>query len=72
LRKVASPVDVLDGSVQMLIDDMLETMRDAPGIGLAAPQVGVGLRIVVIEVPEVPAFALIKRRNRAPQRPIGG
>lgn len=59
LRKVASPVDVLDGSVQTLIDDMLETMRDAPGIGLAAPQVGVGLRIVVIEVPEVPAFALI-------------
>src|SRR5438270_13901291 len=59
LRQVAASVDLIDGSIQTLIDDMLETMRDAPGVGLAAPQVGVPLRIVVIEVPEVPAFALI-------------
>jgi len=59
LRQVAAPVDAIDGSIQALIDDMIETMRDAPGVGLAAPQLRVLLRIVVIEVPEVPAFALI-------------
>lgn len=59
LRQTAAAVTAIDGSVQALIEDMLETMRDAPGVGLAAPQVGVPLRIVVIEVPEVPAFALI-------------
>jgi peptide deformylase len=59
LRQPAAAVERIDGSVQMLIDDMLDTMRDAPGVGLAAPQLGVSLRIVVVEVPEVPAFALI-------------
>ena len=43
---------VIDESIQKLIDDMLETMRDAPGVGLAANQVGVALRVVVIEIPE--------------------
>jgi len=59
LRQTAAAVTAIDGAVQTLIDDMLETMRDAPGVGLAAPQVGVPLRIVVIGTPEVPAFALI-------------
>jgi peptide deformylase len=59
LRQPADPVTVIDGSVQCLIDDMLATVREAPGVGLAAPQVGVPLRIVVINVPEVPAFALL-------------
>ncbi len=59
LRQQAQAVDLLDGSIQVLIDDMFETVRAAPGVGLAAPQIGVPLRIVVIEVPEVPAFALI-------------
>ncbi len=59
LRQQAQPVDLVDGSIQILIDDMFETVRAAPGVGLAAPQIGVPLRIVVIEVPEVPAFALI-------------
>lgn len=40
---------VRDASVQKLIDDMFDTMRDAPGVGLAAPQVGVPLRLIVIE-----------------------
>src|ERR1700694_2431681 len=40
----------LDGSIQQLIDDMVDTMREAPGIGLAAPQVGVLLRVIVCEV----------------------
>jgi peptide deformylase len=51
LRQKAKKVKVIDASIQKLIDDMIETMRDAPGVGLAANQVGVPLRVVVIEVP---------------------
>lgn len=52
LRQKAKKVSRFDASIQELIDDMIETMRDAPGLGLAAPQVGVPLRIAVIEVDE--------------------
>jgi peptide deformylase len=48
LRRRAKRVSSLDGSIQRLIDDMLETMPAASGVGLAAPQVGVSLRIAVI------------------------
>ena len=51
LRQKAKKVKVIDASIQKLIDDMIETMRDAPGVGLAANQVGVPLRVIVIEVP---------------------
>ncbi len=40
LRLKAKPVQVFDKTLQTLIDDMFETMRDAPGVGLAAPQIG--------------------------------
>jgi len=53
LRQKAKRVTRFDESIQQLIDDMIETMRDAPGAGLAAPQVGVPLRIAVIEVEDV-------------------
>jgi peptide deformylase len=52
LRQKAKRVRTVDASIQKLIDDMIETMRDAPGVGLAANQVGVPLRVIVIEVPE--------------------
>ena len=52
LRQKAKRVRTIDASIQQLIDDMIETMRDAPGVGLAANQVGVALRVIVIEVPE--------------------
>ena len=52
LRQKAKRVSTIDASVQKLIDDMIETMREAPGVGLAANQVGVPLRVIVIEVPE--------------------
>jgi peptide deformylase len=52
LRQKAKRVTQLDRSVQKLIDDMIETMKEAPGVGLAAPQVGVPLRLAVIEVDE--------------------
>lgn len=50
LSKVAAPVKKFDGKTAALIDDMLETMYAAPGVGLAAPQVGVSQRIVVLDV----------------------
>ena len=53
LRQKAKKVRTIDASIRKLIDDMIETMRDAPGVGLAANQVGVPLRVIVIEIPEL-------------------
>lgn len=50
LRKVAEPVESFDEGLRALADDMLATMYDAPGQGLAAPQVGLGLRLFVMDV----------------------
>ncbi|KTD03732.1 peptide deformylase [Fluoribacter gormanii] len=50
LREVAKPVMQFDDKLQTLIDDMFETMYDARGVGLAAPQIGVGLRLSVIDI----------------------
>ena len=50
LRLASAPVSAVDGDVRTLLDDMLETMYDAPGIGLAALQVGVAKRVVVVDV----------------------
>ncbi|MBZ4645281.1 MAG: peptide deformylase [Clostridia bacterium] len=50
LRKVARPVDTINKSIITLLDDMAETMRSANGVGLAAPQVGILKRVVVIDV----------------------
>lgn len=52
LRTVAKPVEQVDDAVRQLLDDMLETMYAAPGIGLAATQVNVDRRIVVIDISE--------------------
>jgi len=49
LKKVCAPVDDLSDALRRLADDMLETMYDAPGIGLAAPQVGVLSRLIVLD-----------------------
>ncbi|MFZ5964096.1 peptide deformylase [Thalassococcus sp. BH17M4-6] len=49
LKKVCDPVPDLSDELRALADDMLETMYDAPGIGLAAPQVGVMSRLVVLD-----------------------
>ena len=50
LRRRAEPVNVVDDDVRRLIDDMLETMYDAPGIGLSAPQVNVAKRVITVDV----------------------
>ena len=50
LKAKAEPVRAIDDDIRRLFDDMLETMYKAPGIGLAAPQVGVSKRLVVVDV----------------------
>ena len=50
LKKKCQPVDVVDDELRRLMDDMLDTMYDAPGVGLAAPQIGVLKRILVMDV----------------------
>jgi peptide deformylase len=59
LRKVSRPVDAVTPRIKQLLDDMVETMRAADGVGLAAPQVGVLRRVVVIETPDEGLFELI-------------
>ena len=52
LRKKAKPVETFDDALEQLIDDMLETMYEAPGVGLAATQVNVRQRVLVIDISE--------------------
>ncbi len=59
LRKVSRPVDEITPRICTLIDDMIDTMREAGGCGLAAVQVGVLRRVVVIEVEDGRVFELI-------------
>ena len=59
LRKVCRPVEEITPRIHTLLDDMTETMRAADGCGLAAPQVGILRRIVVIEVEEGKVIELI-------------
>jgi peptide deformylase len=51
LRQKAKKVKRVDASTQKLIDDMFESMREARGLGLAAPQIGVSLRVLIVEMP---------------------
>jgi len=50
LKQISAPVTAFDAALQTLVDDMFETMYDAPGIGLAAVQIGVPLRVLVIDL----------------------
>ena len=59
LRQKAKRVRRIDASLQRLIDDLIETMRAAPGVGLAAPQVGVPLRMAIIGLPEEDLITLV-------------
>jgi peptide deformylase len=54
LRKKARKVAAVTAELRRLIDDMVETMRAAPGVGLAAPQVGIGQRVITVEYAEEP------------------
>jgi len=49
LRQTAAPVERVDDDLRRLMDDMLATMYDAPGVGLAAPQIGISRRLIVMD-----------------------
>jgi len=59
LRQKAKRVPSIDVSVQRHIDDMIQTMQQANGVGLAAPQVGISLRVIVLQIPGQEPIALI-------------
>ena len=59
LRKKAKRVPRIDASIHRLIEEMIESMHAARGVGLAAPQIGVSLRVIVIGLPDEEPFALI-------------
>ena len=50
LHKVCRPVEKFDGKLHKLLDDMAETLKEANGVGLAAPQVGILRRVVIVDV----------------------
>lgn len=50
LKKRSAPVTIINDSIRQLVQDMTETMYDAPGVGLAAPQIGVHQRVIVIDI----------------------
>ena len=54
LRQKSKPVEKVDDSIRKIMDDMLETMYDAPGIGLAAIQIGIPKRIIVLDISKDP------------------
>ncbi len=63
LRKISKKVTVFDEKLQLLVDDMIETMHDADGVGLAAPQIGILKRVIVIDLyDEEGPMALINPR----------
>lgn len=70
LRQKAKKVPKIDASIKRLIDDMVDTMIQAEGVGLAAPQVGVSLRVAVFQMPEEEPFAIVnpKMVKRAGKR----
>jgi peptide deformylase len=59
LKQKAKKISGIDPSIRKLIDNMLETLHDANGVGLAAPQIGVSLRMVVICMPEEDAEEIV-------------
>lgn len=50
LRKISKPVEKIDDKIRILVEDMIDTMYDADGVGLAAPQIGILKRVAVIDV----------------------
>lgn len=59
LRRKARRVPAIDASIHRLVEDMIESMYAANGVGLAAPQIGVPLRVIVVGMPDEEPFALI-------------
>jgi len=72
LRQKSKRVRAIDGSIKKLIENMRETMHSTGGVGLAAPQIGVPLRIIVIGIPEEEDIALINPEvvRKKGERPV--
>lgn len=72
LRQKAKKVPKVDASIRRLIGDMVETMIQAEGVGLAAPQVGISLRVAVLQMPEEEPVAIVNPKvvKRAGERPV--
>ena len=72
LKRKAKRVSRLDDSIQRLIDDMIDTMKAASGVGLAAPQVGVSLRIAVVGIPDEDIIVLVNPEiiKKGGERPL--
>ena len=72
LRRNAKRVPKIDASIGRLIEDMIESMYAAHGVGLAAPQIGVSLRVIVIGLPDEAPFALVNPEivKRSGQREV--
>ena len=68
LRTIAKTVDVVDDGIRQLIDDMFETMYEAPGIGLAATQVNVHKRVVVMDLSEDRSEPRVRVRGNVERR----
>ena len=63
LRETAKPVTEITDGIRQLLDDMAATMYDAPGIGLAAPQINIGQRVIVMDCGKDDAPKLFKMIN---------
>ena len=66
LRTPGSRIEKIDTRIQELANDMIETMRDADGLGLAAQQVGLPLQMFVLDVPQMPKRPSAMRLNGQP------
>lgn len=71
LRKPAEPVKRINRSIQQLLDDMLKTMYTERGVGLAAPQIGVGKRVIVVDVGDGPVELINPELTRAEGAVVG-
>lgn len=69
LRRKAKPVTKFDKNLQTLIDDMIETMREAPGVGLAAPQINISEQLTVIEYSEADEEDESEESEDKPEKP---
>ena len=69
LKRKAKPITKFDKALQTWIDDMIETMRDAPGVGLAAPQVDISEQLIVVEYSEDDDDEEVEGAEEKPEKP---
>ena len=72
LKKKSTPVDKINNEIKKLMDGMLSTMYKAPGIGLAAPQVGINKRIIVMDVSPRPGLKRYQEEKNAKKQKKNG